>query len=253
MRLQGRVAIVTGSSRSIGAVVAKRFAREGAKVVVNYHTHPALAEGVVQDILQNGGTAFAFGADVSSPPEVEAMVEETVKRFGTVDILVNNAAIDPRKTWYEITADEWDRIMATNVRSQFLCAKAVFPYMREKKYGKIVNVSSVTFFTGQRGFVHYVASKGAIIGFTRALAREVGEYNITVNCITPGAVLTETEYEKFGPEAVEASTKRLVAEQCFARRETADDVAGTFVFLASAESDFITGQTFNVDGGWVFH
>ncbi|WP_028550680.1 SDR family NAD(P)-dependent oxidoreductase [Paenibacillus sp. UNC451MF] len=253
MKLQGRTAIITGSSRSIGAAVAKRYAREGANVVVNYRSHPELAERVVEDIRAFGGEAFAFGADVSKEEQVEAMVKETVKCYGTVDILVNNAAMDPRKTWYEITAEDWDYIMGVNVRSQFLCAKAVFPYMRQQQYGKIINVSSVTFFTGQKQFLHYVTSKGAIIGFTRALAREVGGHSITVNCITPGAVLTETEYEKVSEETIRESGKFLAKAQCFSRREMAADVEGAFLFLASKDSDFISGQTLNVDGGWIMH
>ncbi|WP_165452809.1 SDR family NAD(P)-dependent oxidoreductase [Paenibacillus thalictri] len=253
MRLKGKVAIVTGASRSIGAAIAKHYAREGARVVVNYRSNPELAQLVVNDIQEKGGEAFAFYADVSQEKDVRSMVEETVSRYGTVDILVNNAAMDPRRTWYEITAEDWDYIMGVNVRSQFLCAKAVFPYMQAQKYGKIINVSSVTFFTGQKGFLHYVASKGAIVGFTRALAREVGENNITVNCITPGAVLTETEAEKVGAAGSEEATVVLAELQCFSRREVAADLEGAFLFFASEESDFITGQTMNVDGGWIMH
>ncbi|MFD0712378.1 SDR family NAD(P)-dependent oxidoreductase [Paenibacillus sp. GCM10027626] len=253
MRLSKQVAIITGSSRSIGAAVAKRYAVEGAKVAVNYRTHPELAERVVEEIRRSGGEAFAFQADVSKEDEVEALVAETARRYGTVDILVNNAAMDPRKTWYEISVQEWDHIMATNVRSQFLCAKAVFPFMKEQGRGKIINVSSVTFFTGQKNFLHYVTSKGAIVGFTRALAREVGEHNITVNCLTPGAVYTETEAEKVGQQASDEVLETLRSLQCFPRRELADDLEGAFVFLASRDSDFITGQTLNVDGGWMMH
>ncbi|MDQ1909004.1 3-oxoacyl-ACP reductase family protein [Paenibacillus sp. GD4] len=253
MKLQGKTAVITGSSRSIGAAVAKRYAQEGANVVVNYRSHPELADQVVEEITASGGTAFAFGADVSKEAEVEAMVKAAADRFGTVDILVNNAAMDPRRTWYEITAEEWDALMGVNVRSQFLCAKAVFPYMKRQGYGKIINVSSVTFFTGQKQFLHYVTSKGAIIGFTRALAREVGEHSITVNCITPGAVLTETEYEKVSEATIRESGEFLAKAQCFSRRETAADVEGAFVFLASRDSDFISGQTLNVDGGWMMH
>lgn len=253
MKLAGQVAIVTGSSRSIGAAIAKRYAREGAKVVVNYRSKGELADAVVAAIIAEGGEAFAYKADVSVESEVLAMVEETVRRYGGVDILVNNAGMDPRKAWHEITSDEWDSVMAVNVRSQFLCAKAVYPYMKRAGRGKIVNVSSVTFFTGLAGFVHYVSSKGAIIGFTRALAREVGPDGITVNCITPGAVHTETELEEIRPEDMPAIEEMLAKAQCFSRRELASDLEGAFVFFASADSDFITGQTLNVDGGWMLH
>ncbi|WP_214627439.1 SDR family NAD(P)-dependent oxidoreductase [Paenibacillus agaridevorans] len=251
--LKNKVAIVTGSSRSIGAQIAKCYAREGAKVVVNYSRNAELAEEVVREIQSEGGEAFAFRADVSVEEEVQAMVTETVARYGTIHILVNNAAIDPRRSWFEITDAEWDRVMNTNVKSQFYAAKAVYPYMREQQYGKIINVSSVTHFTGQKNLLHYVASKSAIVGFTRALAREVGHDGITVNCLTPGAVLTESEGEdewNYDPEA----TARLMATlQALPRRETAKDLEGAFVFLASPASDFITGQTLNVDGGWIMH
>lgn len=253
MRLQNKVAIVTGASRSIGAAIAKCYAAEGAKVVVNYCSNPELAHQVVDEIVKCGGAAFAYGADVSKENEVQAMVEETVQQYGTVDILVNNAAMDPRKAWYEITVEEWDYIMGINVKSQFLCAKAVFPLMKEKSYGKIINVSSVTFFTGQKHFLHYVTSKGAIVGFTRALARELGEHRITVNCITPGAVHTETEQEKEAPEALEKAIKFLAEAQSFSRRQVCADLIGAFIFFASSDSDFITGQTLNVDGGWMMH
>ncbi|HEY0829253.1 MAG TPA: 3-oxoacyl-ACP reductase family protein [Bacilli bacterium] len=253
MRLKDQVAIVTGSSRSIGAAIAKRYALEGAKVVVNYRSNPELAHQVVEEIAHQGGEAFAYGADVSKESEVQAMVEETVRQYGTVDILVNNAAMDPRKAWYDISVEDWDYIMGVNVRSQFLCAKAVFPFMKAQKYGKIINVSSVTFFTGQKNFLHYVTSKGAIIGFTRALAREVGEHRIAVNCIVPGAVQTETEQEKVGEDELQGVGEYLAGVQCFSRRGVSADLEGAFVFLAASDSDFITGQTLNVDGGWMMH
>lgn len=254
MKLKNKVAIVTGSSRSIGKAVALSYAREGAKVVINYLSDTEHANEVVLQIEREGGEAFAFRADVSNENEVQKMVDETVKRFGMIDILVNNAAIDPRQVWHEISVADWDNVMATNVRSQFVCAKAVYPHMLKQGYGKIVNVSSVTFLTGQKNYVHYVASKGAIVGFTRALAREVGKDNITVNCITLGAVLTETELEKVGSvTAQEAATELLTGLQSIPRRQTTSDIEGIFVFLASQDSDFITGQTMNVDGGWMMH
>ena len=254
MRLKNKVAIITGASRSIGKAVALRYAQEGAKVVVNYRSHSELAEQVVAQIVKGGGQAFAFGADVSNELEVQEMVKQTVERFGTVDILVNNAAVDPRQVWYEISVEDWDHVMSTNVRSQFICAKTVFPYMRQQNYGKIVNVSSVSFWTGQKDYVHYVASKGAIIGFTRALAREVGSNNITVNCITPGAVMTETEIEKVGSVvAQEKASTMLLDIQAIPRRQVTADIEGVFVFFASTDSDFITGQTLNADGGWMMH
>lgn len=254
MRLKNRVAIITGASQSIGRAVALRFAEEGAKVVVNYLSNGTLAENVVKEIRAAGGEAIAIGANVANEQEVGEMVNKTIATYGKIDILVNNAAIDPRKKWTEITVEEWDHVMANNVRSQFICSKAVFSFMEKQHYGKIINVSSVTFWTGQKGYVHYVASKGAIIGFTRALAREIGKNNITVNCITPGSVLTETEIIKVGSaEAQEKATEMLKEIQSIPRRQLTDDIVGAFVFLASADSDFTTGQTLNVDGGWMMH
>ncbi|QGQ94552.1 3-oxoacyl-ACP reductase FabG [Paenibacillus psychroresistens] len=254
MRLSGDVAIITGASRSIGAAIAKCYAAEGAKVVVNYRSNPELAEEVVAEIIAAGGEAFAYKANVAEEHEVQAMIDETLRRYGRIDILVNNAGIDPRKKWNEITVAEWDNVMAVNVRSQFICSKAVFPAMEQQGRGKIINVSSVVFWSGQKNYVHYVASKGAIVGFTRGLAREVGEQNITVNCITPGAVMTETELEKVGTIEDQAqATSFLEKAQCFPRRQLSKDIEGAFVFLASRDSDFITGQTLNVDGGWMMH
>lgn len=253
MRLTGRTAIITGAARSIGATIARRYAAEGANVVINDRSHAENAQQVVEEIKRHGGEAFFYQADVSNEDEVAGLVAAAIQRYGKVDILVNNAAVDPRKKWYEITEAEWDSIMGINVKSQFLCAKAVFPSMRASNYGKIINVSSVTYFTGQANFLHYVASKGAVIGFTRALAREVGEHHITVNCITPGAVKTETEEEKVGAEALIGVDEILAEKQTFSRRMISADIEGTFVFLASADSDFMTGQTLNVDGGWIMH
>lgn len=254
MQLRGKVAVITGASQSIGKAIALRYAEEGAMVVVNYLSTPDLADELVMQIRNNGGEAFAFRADVSDEQQVSALIKAAINRYGTIDILVNNAAIDPRKLWHEITVEEWDQVMGNNVRSQFLCAKAVFPHMQRQHYGKIINVSSVTFWTGQKEYVHYVASKGAVIGFTRALSRELGDSGITVNCITPGAVLTETEIQKVGSEeAQQKATERLIDLQAIPRRQSTHDTMGAFVFLASHDSDFITGQTLNVDGGWIMH
>lgn len=251
MRLAGKVAIVTGAARSIGAAIAECYAREGASVVVNDVARPELLQQVVAGIAASGGNAVAVQADVSREDGAEALAETAVRSFGGIDVLVNNAAIDPRREWTAISVEEWDRVMGVNVRSQFLCAKAVFPAMSARRSGKIINVSSVTFFTGQRGYVHYVASKGAVVGLTRALAREVGEIGITVNCVAPGAIYTETEAVKIGDEASRAAGDRLAEVQAIPRRGETRDLAGVFLFLAGSESDFVTGQTFGVDGGWV--
>lgn len=251
MKLAGKVAIVTGAARSIGAAIAACYAREGAKVVVNDVRYPDLLQQVVAGIAAAGGEAIAVQADVSCEAGAAAVAEAAAARFGGIDILVNNAAVDPRQAWTDITADEWDRVLGVNVRSQLLCAQAVFPAMLARGSGKIINVASVTFFTGQKGYVHYVASKGAVIGLTRALAREVGELGITVNCVAPGAIHTETEAEKVGIEASRSAGAALARVQAVPRRGVAEDLEGIFLFLAGSGSDFVAGQTFVVDGGWV--
>lgn len=252
MRLKGRVAIVTGASRGIGNAVVRAFAREGARVVLNYIEHEDEALRTVDQINTAGGTAFAFKADVTRSDQINAMVAATVERLGTVDVLVNNAGIYPRSAWIDITEDEWDRVLAVNLKSCFLCSKAVYPAMKAQGYGRIINVSSVTFWNGQANLAHYVASKGGIIGFTRAIAREVGGDGITVNAITPGAVQTETELEMF-PDQQDEFAARFAELQSIPRRQIPADVTGAFVFLASEEAAFITGQTLNADGGWMMH
>jgi len=254
MRLKHKVALITGGSTGIGREVCFAFAAEGAKVAVNYIGAEEKARNVVEAIEASGGQAMAVYADVSDEAQVNAMVETVGRAWGGIDILVNNAGIYPRKEWHEITGDEWDRVQAVNLKSCFLTSKAVFPHMRAKGYGKIINVSSVTFWRGQKGFVHYVASKGGVIGFTRALSREVGKHGITVNAISPGAVLTEQELIDM-PDAEEQEQARryFAEEQAIPRRQLPADMVGAFLFLASPDSDFTTGQTVNVDGGWMMH
>lgn len=254
MRLQNKVALVTGGSTGIGRDVCLAYAAEGAKVAVNYIGSEAAAAEVVARIEAAGGTAMAVYGDVSREEQVTAMVRAVSDAWGGTDILVNNAGIYPRKPWFEITGEEWDYVQAVNAKSCFLTSRAVFPFMRSRGYGKIINVTSVTFFRGQKGFVHYVASKGAVIGFTRALSREVGEFGITVNAISPGAVMTEQELlDMPDPAEQEATRVYLAKEQAIPRRQLPADMVGCFLYLASPDSDFMTGQTLNVDGGWVMH
>lgn len=254
MRLQHKTALVTGGSTGIGREVCLAFAAQGARVAVNYYGTEAKARELVAEIEARGGQALAVYADVSSEADVASMIDTVNRSWGGVDILVNNAGIYPRKEWYEITSDEWDRVQAVNLKSCFLTSKAVFPYMREQGYGKIINVSSVTFLRGNKGFVHYVAAKGGVVGFTRALSREVGKHGITVNAISPGAVMTEQELLDMPDHSEREQTRiYLEEEQAIPRRQLPLDMVGAFLFLASAESDFMTGQTVNVDGGWAMH
>jgi NAD(P)-dependent dehydrogenase (short-subunit alcohol dehydrogenase family) len=247
VRLAGRVAIVTGGARHIGAVYARKLAEEGAAVIV---ADILDGEPVADEIRAAGGKALALKVDVSNEEDTERMATDSVKTFGRIDILVNNAAIFiniQRHPFYEITADEWDRVSAVNIKGPFLCAKAVFPQMKEQKGGKIINISSSTAYWGTPNFLHYVASKAALIGMTRSLAREVGEFNICVNAIAPGLV----EHE--GQNAPKALTELQLKERSLKRLQTPEDLLGTLVFLCSSDSDFMTGQTIVVDGGSIFH
>lgn len=251
MRLKGKVAIVTGGARGLGKAYASRLYEEGAKVVV---ADILDSTSVVQAIDKRGGEALALYTDVSEEESTQEMARKTIKHFGRIDILINNAAISTtivKKPFYEISAREWDEVIRVNLKGVFLCCKAVYPQMKKQGKGKIINISSGTFFKGLPNFIHYVTSKGGIIGFTRALAREVGGAGICVNAISPGYTLTEVLTEK--PHDPEEFVRDIVSSRCFKRDELPEDITGTIVFLASAESNFITGQTIVVDGGSVFH
>lgn len=249
MRLKDRVAIVTGGARGIGAAICAGYAREGAKVVVNDHSHKDLAVGVAASIRADGGCAVAVKGDVSHADDVRTIIGAAHDAFGPVDILVANAAVYPRKPWYDLTEEDWDRVMAVNLKGAFLCAQAVYPDMRAKHYGKIITVGSVVAELGWGPFLHYVTTKAGLVGFTRSLAREVGKDGIRVNCVMPGAIQTEQELEDFPDQ--EALATFLTERQCLPRRGVPDDVVGAFVHVASHDSDFMTGQVMTVDGGWV--
>jgi len=207
-------------------------------------------ENTVQQVKDLGGEAALFQADVARETDMLNMAEATNKAFGRIDILINNAAVYDgikRKPFHEIDPDEWDLVMTVNVKGAFLATRAVFPYMKAQGYGKIVNLSSEVFFTGSRGFAHYVASKGGIIGLTRALAIELGPHNICINCVAPG--FTDTEASRGLADVTKYDTSKTPLR----RLETPADLTGAALFLASPESDFITGQTLLVDGGRAMH
>ena len=250
-KLDGRVAIVTGAAQGIGAAYAKRFAEEGAKVCVSDILD---CTNVVNTITQSGGEGIGVECDVSDENQVEAMVANTVERWGKIDIMVPNAAIFAtleRGSFLDIDVDDWDRLMAVNVRGVYLCLKAVVPVMKKAGYGKIINISSSTVQAGVPMMLHYVSSKGAIDAMTRALAREVGDDGIRVNSVAPGFTMSE-RIEAQRDELqfyVEMSRKGRAIK----RDELPEDIIGAMVFLASADSDFITGQTIVIDGGMVMH
>jgi 3-oxoacyl-[acyl-carrier protein] reductase len=253
MRLKDRVAIVTGAARGIGQAYCLALAREDANVVAADIL--SCAETVTQ-VQQAGGEVLEVMTDVASAQSTQALAAQTLQRFGRIDILVNNAAIygGLKLTPFEqIPESEWDRVMAVNVKGIWLCCKAVIPTMKQQGTGKIINISSDTIWMGVPLFLHYVASKGAVFALTRALARELAGTGITVNTITPGYTLTEAAQGIADPETVSRLRAWVVDQQIIKRIEEPADLAGTVVFLASADSDFITGQTINVNGGATHH
>jgi 3-oxoacyl-[acyl-carrier protein] reductase len=245
-KLRGRVAIVTGASRGIGRGIAKKLAEEGAKVVVNYNESSKQAEDVHREITESGGESITFKGDVSKSKDVTAMVEATMAKFGRVDILVNNAGIVFRKKILESTEEEWDRTIDVNLKSVYLCSKAVAPIMLQQKHGKIVNISSISGLNGPPSSVEipdYVASKAGVIGLTRALAVDLAPL-INVNVVCPGAI----ETDMLATMSEEGRSGRM-AETPLKRFGRPDEIAAAVLFLASDDSDFVTGESLVVSGG----
>lgn len=221
-------------------------------MVVNTYSREAEAQRVADEIVNAGGAALLVDADVSRPAEVDGLLRQVGSHFGRLDILVNNAALTGvYKPWAEISPEDWDDVLATNLRSCFLCFRASHSLLKQSGRGRVINISSVTALLGLPFLLHYVSSKGGVIAFTRALAREVGAEAITVNAITPGAIRTEAELEAFPDQ--EDVERRQLAVQSLKRRGVPEDIAGAAAFLASDDASFITGQTINVDGGWAMH
>jgi len=243
-----RVAIVTGAARGLGKAFARRFARDGYCVVVaDQNTGLGLATA---HELGTPDKARFIPTDVSEEASCVAMVDATLQAFGRVDVLVNNAGLArlPPASLCELEVADWDRVMNVNARGVWLCIKAVVPTMRAGG-GSIINVSSNTFLSGRPNMIHYLASKGAVIGITRTAARELGEYNIRVNAILPGSTLTDAHPVHTDPERARV----VVQSQAIKRDETPEDIVGAVAFLASDDARFITGQALVVDGGLVFH
>jgi NAD(P)-dependent dehydrogenase (short-subunit alcohol dehydrogenase family) len=249
-KLDGKVAIVTGAASGIGPSYAKGLAAEGAKVMV---ADVEAGDATVRAITSAGGVAQSRICDVSDEAQVNALIRETDKAFGGVHILVNNAAVFARFVAVpldQISAEDWERAFAVNVRGTYLCVKAALPIMRRQAYGKIINITSGTTFKGTPMMLHYVSTKGAIIAMTRSMASELGGDGIRVNAIAPG--LTSTEYLK-GRNDIPGVLDNAAKIRAIARQEDPQDLVGACVFLASPGSDFITGQTLVVDGGQVKH
>ncbi len=252
-RLQGRVAIVTGGGHGIGKAYALRLASEGANVVVAELDGPA-GEAVAEELKASGRRCIAVRTDVADRKSADEMARAAVDAFGRIDVLVNNAAIFAtipmsRSPFDEIEIDEWDRMMAVNLRGTWLASRAVIPQMRKQAYGKIINISSGTALKGSPSRIHYVTSKAGILGFTKTLANEVGKDNICVNCVAPGSTLSEENPD----EGVVRMRTQATATRALKRVQKPEDLTGAIVFFASADSDFITGQTLVVDGGSCMH
>jgi 3-oxoacyl-[acyl-carrier protein] reductase len=243
----GKTAIVTGAASGIGRATARLLAERGARVVAA-GLQPELLRVAVEEIVASGGEAVAVDADLSDPQAVADVARAAQDAYGGADVLVNNAAIYPKGPWHEADAAEWDAVFATNVRAYFLMAKAVREQMVAKGGGAIVNLASVTFFWGEALLASYVASKGAVIGFTRALAREAGPEGIRVNAVAPGAIPTAATEIHADQEAL---WRGVLEAQSIKRRGEVDDVARAIAFLAGDDSRFVTGQTLLVDGGWM--
>jgi NAD(P)-dependent dehydrogenase (short-subunit alcohol dehydrogenase family) len=250
-RLSGKVAMVTGAAQGIGATYARALAAEGAAIAVNDIADPA---ATVAAIKAAGGRALGALADVTSADSIRAAVDDAVAAFGRLDILVTNAAMFGNlrlKPFLEIESQEWDRLMAVNVRGVFESVKAAVPHMRRQKYGKIVNIASGTVFKGSPMLLHYVTSKGAVLAMTRAMARELGDDGIRVNCLAPGLIMSESV--RANADWVGPVVANNIASRALKREAVPDDLIGAMLFLTTPESDFMTGQTIVVDGGSVMH
>ena len=247
MRLAGRAAVVTGSSRGVGKNVALAYAAEGADVLINYSSSEGPAQDLVKQIQAMGRKSVAVKADVASKAEVENMMSVAKDTFGRVDIIVNNAGFTRPGMLHKLSEADWDAVLNAHLKGPFLCIQAAFKYFKEQNYGKVINVSSVAGLVGTVGQVNYSAAKGGILSFTKSVARELARYNVCANVISLGIVETDmTEKIRTDEKLSEIYMNRILLK----RFAAAEDISPAFVFLASGESDYITGQLLCVDGGY---
>lgn len=246
MRLEGKMALVTGASRGIGREIALELAREGASVAVNYAGSEAKALEVVDEIKAMGREAFAIQADVSNSESVTDMAKETIERFGKIDILVNNAGITKDNLLMRMKESEWDDVININLKGVFLCTKAVTRQMMKQRSGRIINISSIVGVSGNPGQANYVAAKSGVIGLTKTSAKELSSRGITVNAVAPGFITTDMT-DKLNEDVKTEMLKQIP----LARFGEPKDIARTVIFLASEDSAYMTGQTLHVDGGMV--
>jgi 3-oxoacyl-[acyl-carrier protein] reductase len=240
------VVLVTGASRGIGREAARQFALEGCRVAINYHSHQADAEALERELREDGCQVLAVRADISDRQQVDAMFAVIRQSFGPVEILVNNAGFGQQSLFTDISEADWDRMFAVHVKGAFNCCQAVLPDMIHRKSGKIINVSSIWGLVGASCEVHYSAAKAAIIGLTKALAKELGPSHIQVNCVAPGVIDTDMN------AALDADARMALSEQTpLGSIGTVVDVAHTILFLASDRSSFITGQVISPNGGLI--
>jgi 3-oxoacyl-[acyl-carrier protein] reductase len=247
MKLAGRAAVVTGSSRGVGRNVALALAKEGADVLINYSSSEGSAMEVVEAIRKLGRKSVAVKADVVIKSEVENLMDTAKKEFGRLDIIVNNAGFTRPAMLTKMTEEQWDAVVDAHLKGPFLCIQAASKYFQEQNYGKVINVSSVAGLVGTVGQVNYSAAKGGILSFTKSVAREMARYNVCANVISLGIVETDmTAKIRHDEKLKEIYLNRILMK----RFGTADDISPAFVFLASSESDYITGQVLCVDGGY---
>ena len=244
--LHGQVALVTGASRGIGAAIACRLAQAGARVGVNYHSSREAASQVVDDIVSHGGEALLVEGDVSQEGCAQSTVKQVVEQWQRIDILVNNAGINRDRLLLRMSPSDWDQVLDVNLRGAFLCTKFVMPYLIKQRKGRVVNISSVVGISGNPGQANYAAAKAGLIGFTKAVAREVASRSVTVNALAPGFITTGMV-----EEMPEKKRQQVLDRIPMGRIGSVEDVAEAALFLCSEGAAYITGQVLAIDGGLI--